>query len=89
MRENKEGEGIKLKGSFLSLSKLQSSINYSCGDHKCNVTESRDNISHLEFFFIFDSRFILSRVSGCGKIHSLKSNLLTSSSVLWREGQQA
>jgi len=69
---NKEGEGRKLKGSFLSLSKLQSSINYSCGNHKCNVTESRDNISHLEYLFIFDSRFILSHVSGCGKILSLK-----------------
>ena len=69
MRENKEGEGRKLKGSFLSLSKLQSSINYSCGDCKCNLTESRNNISHLEYLFIFDSRFILSRVPDCGKIH--------------------
>jgi len=89
VRENKEGEGRKLKGSFLSLSKLQSSINYSCGNHKCNVTESPHNISHLEYLFIFDSRFILSRVSGCGKIHSLKSNLLTSTSMWWREGKQA
>jgi hypothetical protein len=52
VRENKEGEGRKLKGSFLSLSKLQPSINYSCVDHKCNVTELQHKLSHLKYVFI-------------------------------------